>query len=220
MFGHQNDVITQDQQADADVPLEDSAVDALTSAPIEHPATDDHALSTPAPLDDQDAQQPSAFAGFVPPDPHPTLGNSDTDQHESYLDDQPAEPVVHGDVIQPDVPTEHSEPADEHHLLSEDDDQPAPYLSDDHGPAPDADKLLQIKQDALQSLSPLVGNLELDAQDKFRTLMMMIQASDNQSLIPNAYEAAKAITDEKARAQALLDIVNEINYFTQKDDQK
>ena len=46
-------------------------------------------------------------------------------------------------------------------------------------------------------------------------MMMMIQASDNQSLIESAYEAAHKITDEKARAQALLDVVNEINYFTQ-----
>jgi len=44
---------------------------------------------------------------------------------------------------------------------------------------------------------------------------MMIQAADDQSLIKDAYEAAQNINDEKARAQALLDIVNEINYFTQ-----
>jgi hypothetical protein len=43
----------------------------------------------------------------------------------------------------------------------------------------------------------------------------MIQASDNESLIKTAYEAAQQITDEKVRAQALLDVVNEINYFTQ-----
>ena len=45
--------------------------------------------------------------------------------------------------------------------------------------------------------------------------MMMIQASDDQSLIQDAYEAARRITDESKRAQALLDVVNEINYFTQ-----
>ena len=45
--------------------------------------------------------------------------------------------------------------------------------------------------------------------------MMMIQASDNQALIKEAYAAAQEIDDEKTRAQALLDIVNEINYFTQ-----
>ncbi len=78
--------------------------------------------------------------------------------------------------------------------------------------------LLDIKQKALQHLSPLVGHLEQSPEEKFRTLMMMIQASDDQSLLSEAYEAAEKITDEKDRAQALLDIVNEINYFTQQKE--
>ena len=82
-----------------------------------------------------------------------------------------------------------------------------------------ADDLLDIKQDALQELSPLVGHLEQSPEEKFRSTMMMIQASDDHSLIKAAYEAAKQITDEKARAQALLDVVNEINYFTQQHQQ-
>ncbi len=75
--------------------------------------------------------------------------------------------------------------------------------------------LLSIKQDALQQLSPLVAHLEQSPEEKFKTTMMMIQASDDQSLIKQAYDTAKQITNEKARAQALLDVVNEINYFTQ-----
>ncbi len=81
------------------------------------------------------------------------------------------------------------------------------------------DELLDIKQQALQQLSPLVGHLDQSPEDKFRTTMMMIQASDNSSLIKEAYEAAQAIPDEKTKAQALLDIVNEINYFTQHQEQ-
>ncbi len=79
----------------------------------------------------------------------------------------------------------------------------------------DTNDLLDIKQQALSQLSPLVGHLDQSPEEKFRTTMMMIQASDDQSLVRAAYDAAQAITDEKARAQALLDIVNEINYFTQ-----
>lgn len=75
--------------------------------------------------------------------------------------------------------------------------------------------LLSIKQDALQSLTPLLSHLEQTPEEKFRTTMMMIQASDDQSLLQAAYDAANAITDEKIKAQALLDVVNEINYFTQ-----
>lgn len=82
------------------------------------------------------------------------------------------------------------------------------------------DDLLDIKNEALHDLSPLVDKLDLDASEKFKTVMMLIQASDDQSLIPQAYELAKGIPDEKAKAQALLDIVNEINYFTQKDSPK
>jgi hypothetical protein len=78
-----------------------------------------------------------------------------------------------------------------------------------------SDDLLSIKQDALKQLSPLVSHLDQTPEEKFRTTMMMIQAADDQGLIKDAYEAAQNITDEKARAQALLDIVNEINYFTQ-----
>ena len=77
------------------------------------------------------------------------------------------------------------------------------------------DSLLDIKQQALQHLSPLVQHIDQPAEEKFKTTMMMIQASDDKSLVPAAYEAAKQITDDKARAQALLDIINEINYFTQ-----
>ena len=80
--------------------------------------------------------------------------------------------------------------------------------------ASDSDDLLAIKQQALSQLSPIVNHLDQTPEERFRTTMMMIQASDNQSLIKDAYEAAQQISDEKQKAQALLDIVNEINYFT------
>lgn len=91
----------------------------------------------------------------------------------------------------------------------------APIVDQVTTPVSESDDLLSIKQEALQALSPLVGHLEQSPEEKFRTTMMMIQASDDQSLLREAYEAAKKIDDEKSRAQALLDVVNEINYFTQ-----
>jgi hypothetical protein len=82
----------------------------------------------------------------------------------------------------------------------------------------DANDLIDIKQLALTQLSPLVGHLDQTPEEKFRTTMMMIQASDNQSMIKDAFAAAQNIADEKTRAQALLDVVNEINYFTQQHE--
>lgn len=87
-------------------------------------------------------------------------------------------------------------------------------------PAAHTNDLLDIKQKALGELSPLVGHLDQSPEEKFKTTMMMIQASDDQSLIKTAYAAAQEITDEKTRAQALLDIINEINYFTHNKDEQ
>lgn len=81
------------------------------------------------------------------------------------------------------------------------------------GPVQD-EELISIKQQALEELSPLIGKLEQDPEEKFHTTMRIIQASDNHELIKEAHQAARQIQDEKVRAQALLDIVNEINYFT------
>jgi hypothetical protein len=86
-------------------------------------------------------------------------------------------------------------------------------------PAADGD-LMAIKQAALQNLTPLVDELPQTPEDKFKTMMMLIQASDNSALIKKAYDAANTIRDEKTRAQALLDVVNEINYFTQQKTPK
>lgn len=83
------------------------------------------------------------------------------------------------------------------------------------GAAPTNDDLLSMKQQALQQLTPLVNHLDQSPEEKFRTIMMMIQASDDHTKLNEAFEAAKLITDDKARAQALLDVINEINYFTQ-----
>ena len=77
------------------------------------------------------------------------------------------------------------------------------------------DELLTMKAEALQHLQPLVSTLQQSPEDEFRTLMMMIQATDDKSLLKKALDAAKRIGDDKVRAQAMLDVINEINYFTQ-----
>lgn len=77
-------------------------------------------------------------------------------------------------------------------------------------------ELLEIKRSALQELSPLIDKLDQTPEEKLSTLMMMIQATDDHSHIGAAFQVAKNIKDDKKRAQAMLDIINEINYFTKK----
>lgn len=82
-----------------------------------------------------------------------------------------------------------------------------------------ANDLVRIKQDALQKLSPIVDHLDQTPEERFRTTMMMIQATDDSSKIQDAYDIAQQITDEKVKAQALLDVINEINYFTHQQNE-
>ncbi len=77
------------------------------------------------------------------------------------------------------------------------------------------DDLARMKAEALQHLQPLVNTLQQNPEEEFRTLMMMIQATDDRTMLKKALDAAKRIQDDKIRAQAMLDVINEINYFTQ-----
>ncbi|MDB5165215.1 MAG: hypothetical protein JWM00_105 [Candidatus Saccharibacteria bacterium] len=74
--------------------------------------------------------------------------------------------------------------------------------------------LESIKQDAIVALRPLVDKLELAPEEKFDTYLLLLRSTDDKELIGPANEAAKAITDEARRAQALLDIIKEIDYLS------
>lgn len=83
-------------------------------------------------------------------------------------------------------------------------------------PAPANSNLDSIKQDALLELRPLVEKLNLSPNDKFDTLLLLIRSTDDSSLLPAAHAAAKQIPDETRRAQALLDVIKEIDFFKQR----
>jgi hypothetical protein len=167
----------------------------------------------------QDANQNQWPAQGAPTEPAGGPPEPSTDSGFAASVPDPAPAAFSGSDIPPSVPTSDVSPIT----------APEPSLSIpdpiDDTPALPAngtvsnDDLLQIKQNALQELSPLVGHLDQSAEEKFRTTMMMIQASDDHTLLQSAYDTAKQITDEKVRAQALLDVINEINYFTQQHHQ-
>ena len=73
-----------------------------------------------------------------------------------------------------------------------------------------------IKKDALSELRPLVDKLDVAPEEKFDTLLLISRSTDDQSLLAATHEAAKAIPDDSRRAQALLDIIKEIDFFSHK----
>ena len=81
---------------------------------------------------------------------------------------------------------------------------------------PAADSALEsIKQQALGELRPLVDKLQVEPDEKFDIYLLLLRSTDDKDLIAPAHEAAKAITDESKRAQALLDVIKEIDFLSQ-----
>lgn len=177
---------------DEDKKDDDLTVQPMSTQPVNHGLLgidDDDSTTQSSDTSVSDSSNP----GAPPTLDTPVANDSPSDNSLASSDPDPATP-----------PVEEPASADTPDLSA-----PAQTVGND-------DDLLNIKRAALEELSPLIDHLEQDAEEKFRTTMMMIQASDNKSLVPQAFEAAKGIQDNTKRAQALLDIVNEINYFTQK----
>lgn len=168
---------------------------------------------------DDNQKQPKDTTGIMPavmPDPIVTAGISgSTPAGAPVVPDTPNFVAPTPDASD----SSDSTPADDDSVSSVPPEGDDSSQTDDIAPATDTpqtdDDLINLKQQALQQLSPLVGQLDQTPEEKFRTTMMLIQASDDKSLVKTAFESAQKITDDKSRAQALLDVINEINYFTQ-----
>ena len=128
-----------------------------------------------------------------------------------------ASPVINPATISPDpVATDQSdEPAtDITKPAAPEPITPTPVVS---APTPTAtaDPALDtIKQTALNELRPLVDKLDVSPEEKFDTYLLLLRSTDDKTLIAPAHDAAIAIVDEARRAQALLDIIKEIDYFS------
>lgn len=83
-------------------------------------------------------------------------------------------------------------------------------------PVPTRDNLEDVKLEAINELRPLIDKLDLPAEEKFDTYLLLIRCTDDKELVPPAHEVAKLIEDESRRALALLDIIKEIDYLASK----
>lgn len=80
------------------------------------------------------------------------------------------------------------------------------------------DSLDDVKLEAINELRPIIDKLNLPPDEKFDTYLLLIRCTDDRSLVPPAHEVAKQIEDEGRRAQALLDIIKEIEYLSNKPE--
>ncbi len=144
--------------------------------------------------------------------------SQDTDNNLQFEEtNATASPVINPATISPDpVATDQSdEPATDITKPA----APEPVTSTPVVSAPTptatADPALDtIKQTALNELRPLVDKLDVSPEEKFDTYLLLLRSTDDKTLIAPAHDAAVAIVDEARRAQALLDIIKEIDYFS------
>lgn len=185
----------------------------------QHPATDDQELAKVlAGVDDQVAKLPSEDAAAAAA----SNSGSGLQFEETPLSSANSTATPAADPA-PAAPTEAATPtpAAEETPLAAPAPEPvaAPAVEATPALAPSSNlpaNLDSLKKDALEELRPLVTKLDLPADEKFDTMLLIIRSTDDQSLLAPAHEAAKAIADEKKRAEALLDIIKEIDYFGNK----
>ena len=73
---------------------------------------------------------------------------------------------------------------------------------------PDLDR---VKTSALSDLRPIIEKVDIPVEKKFAVYKAIIETTNDKSCIEAAYNAAKGIQDDKARAEALLFVVESID---------
>jgi hypothetical protein len=159
--------------------------------------------ATQKPISD-DQELAKALAGVVPDAPEPPSSPSLTPL-------SPAAPAADNSSSVPTPPTTTNPMQFEETPAPKPSTSPLPSVSPSASSSSDLDS---IKKDALGELRPLIDKVDLPAEEKFDTYLMLIRSTDDSSLIAPAHVAAQGITDEKRRAEALLDIVKEIDYLS------
>lgn len=80
-------------------------------------------------------------------------------------------------------------------------------------PAPgEGTKIQQVKQRALQELVPVIDSLNSEPERKYEILMTAARSASSEELLEKALEVATKIEEPNAKAEALVDILNEASF--------
>lgn len=156
-----------------------------------------------------DAPEPAA-PSMPTPTQMPQQPQAEGAQQNGASQEQPAEGQTPVGYNPPAENSDQAEPAPQPEQTAE----PAPAEPAAPAPSNDSGNLDSIKKDALQELRPLVGKLNLPPEEQFDTYLLLLRSTDDKALIAPAHEAAQNITDESKKAQALLEIIKEIDFLS------
>ena len=193
------------------------------------PLSDDQDLAKAlAGISDVEASADMDFAGLPPAMANINAQIAATEDSEdagqpvnvTVAVDAPAEAEDTEISIEPEIVAEPEEPAlpDLTEFATPEIEMPDTITTVDNNTTPsvsqDDDSLDPIKNQALEELRPLIEKLNIPAEEKFETYLLLIRSSDDKSLIAPAHQTALLIEDETKRAEALLDIIKEIEYLS------
>jgi len=167
----------------------------------------------PEPAKDDAADEPLIPMPSVAPAPTPPAATKDA--APAATDDEPIipTPAISTHKQAPDATDTPKPPAEPPVPTPKAKAEPKPTTPPPAKSAGNSD-LESIKQKALTELKPLLDEVDLPADQKFHTILEIISATNDTSLIPKLYEAAEKIEDKHERAQALVDVVSEIEYLS------
>jgi len=76
--------------------------------------------------------------------------------------------------------------------------------------------LTEVKRRALEALTPLLTQMQdISPERKFDICLSAMRFTDNKDLAESALEAALKIDESGTKAEALVELVNEIDYLSQ-----
>lgn len=168
--------------------------------------------TTTQPISD-DQELAKALAGVLPDDPSAPVVTAVENTNEVKVEDSPIPSPTTPPAPVPSVQTEAPVVPDETPVIPSFEMPDVPPIDT----SPSGPNLDEIKQDAIQELRPLIDHVDLPAEEKFNIYLLLIRSTDDSSLIAPAHAAAQNISDEKQKAEALLDIIKEIDYLSRKD---
>ena len=182
MFGRNNDDTKDDNQTDDNIALHPFGQDPATDAPAgTQPAEE---LSLPTPTGESTG----------PEMPMPSMESEAPSEAPTAPEPEQAESLESPHIEQD---------ATEYIPVNVTSDSTAPVSSS-------PSNLDDLKSQALQALSPLVQHLDQSPDEKYATAKMIYTENKTPETLNAVYEAAKNLTDDKTKAHALLEVIEEI----------
>ena len=187
--------------ADGAAPADGAATDtAATDAPADAAATPDLGVPPMPPMAPEDAPAEMQLPTMPVPDPAAGLMNAEPES----IEEQAAEAAAPAPAEVPEPVAEVPEPVDG--TLSE---TAVDSITETVEKMPASAEMSDVKKSMISDLIPLMDKVSLAPEKQFEFYKEIIDATHDKDMVPGAYNVAKKLSDDAARAEALLYLIEQ-----------